>query len=102
MEYALGGLLLVVDKNTDVEIEEFKKLHGEHKFWKEKWLAEDAEAKLISNIGLGQFIFPKFNRIVFIKNNANHMVTTVTASAGDRTRKSLAGFFHINANSTGY
>lgn len=97
-----GGILLVVDKSTDSLIEQFKNQIGEYKYWKEKWLADDAEAILTSELGLGQFIFPKFNRIVFIKNNANHMVTNVLPSAGDRTRKSLAGFFHIRSEGAAY
>ena len=43
--------------------------------------------------GLGQCIFPKANRMVFIHPDAFHMVTQVTPAAGDHARMSLAGFF---------
>lgn len=43
--------------------------------------------------GLGRFVMPKPNRLVFIAPGFRHMIAKVTAAAGDHPRASLAGFF---------
>ncbi len=43
--------------------------------------------------GLGQFVFPKPNRLVVVQTGVAHAVNPVTKAAGDRVRASVAGFF---------
>ena len=91
-----GGMLLVTHRKTDLAIKNYRDEYGGYNFWAEKWAnEEELESPFIEEPGYGQFIFPKFNRIVFIKNDALHAVTTINAAAGDRIRMSLAGFFNI-------
>jgi hypothetical protein len=43
--------------------------------------------------GMGRFVLPKPNRLVFIAPGYRHAINKVTATAGDHMRASLAGFF---------
>jgi len=43
--------------------------------------------------GLGQFVFPKPNRLVIVQTGVAHAVNPVSKAAGDRVRASIAGFF---------
>ncbi len=43
--------------------------------------------------GLGSFIIPKPNRLVFLARDYPHMVAKVSPAAGNRARASVAGFF---------
>jgi Rps23 Pro-64 3,4-dihydroxylase Tpa1-like proline 4-hydroxylase len=97
-----GGLLLVLDRKTAVAVKEFRVGYGEYNYWAETWCNDKMETPLIFEPGFGQFILPKFNRIVFIKNDALHTVTSVSPSAGDRIRMSIAGFFHLSSEIHSY
>ena len=50
--------------------------------------------ELLMEHGFARCIFPKRNRIVFIANNAYHMVTRVNEQCGDNLRMSIAGFYN--------
>jgi hypothetical protein len=51
------------------------------------------ESERLFEVGVGQYIFPKPNRLVILAGGIPHMVHRVTASAGDHVRCSVAGFF---------
>lgn len=91
-----GGLLMVLDRKTDTFLRDHKFTRGPLRNWEERWLYEDLESEICFKSGFAQCVFPKPNRIVLIKNDAFHLVTTVNEAAGDRVRMSLAGFFQKN------
>lgn len=89
-----GGILMVMDHETNIAIQEYKKVTNALAFHKKKWLHVSEHDDFAMDRGISHGVFPKRNRIVFIDPNTLHMVTQVTSSAGDNVRMSLAGFFH--------
>jgi hypothetical protein len=49
--------------------------------------------KKIAAVGIGHFVAPKPNRIVFLSPDCTHRVTRVSPAAGESPRASIAGFF---------
>lgn len=89
-----GGLLMVLDEATNNHMHDFKKKNNALQYVRKKWSDESDESRLIwESSGFAQCVLPKRNRIAFIANDAYHVVTTVTESAGDNVRRSFAGFF---------
>lgn len=89
-----GGLLLFLHEEANRRIQAYKETVDPVAYYKEKWLDQSLEYSMIWDPGLATCIFPRPNRLVFIKNDAYHMVTKVNRDAGDNLRMSLAGFFH--------
>ena len=87
-----GGLLLALDPKTRFERDEVK-LYGQEPSFRNVWLDTERENDQLWEPGLAQCIFPKRNRLVFIGNEALHMITKVTESAGDNARMAYSGFF---------
>lgn len=89
-----GGELLVTDettKNIDYVLVEAVdspegKVIGQH-------LDNSYENKKLIDVGLGQYIVPKPNRLVVIAGGNPHMINKVSSAAGDRVRCSISGFF---------
>ncbi len=89
-----GGLLLMMEDEGNRAVQEYRgKTQDANDFYKRKWLHANATDDLIMEHGFAKCIFPKRNRIVFIANDAYHMVTRVNEQSGDNVRMSLAGFF---------
>jgi len=89
-----GGLLLLVEGEGNRLVYDHRRAGDEMDFYKRKWLHANAMDELLMEHGFARCIFPKRNRIVFIANNAYHMVTRVNEAAGDNLRMSIAGFFN--------
>jgi Rps23 Pro-64 3,4-dihydroxylase Tpa1-like proline 4-hydroxylase len=89
-----GGLLLLVEGEGNSLVYEHRKQGDEMDFYRRKWLHANPTDDLLMEHGFARCIFPKRNRIVFIANNAYHMVTRVNEAAGDNLRMSIAGFFN--------
>jgi hypothetical protein len=89
-----GGLLVVLDHASNQSIQHRKKEGNAYKFHMQKWLHMSDHDEIAMDRGLGNVVFPKGNRLVFINPDAFHLVTQVTPAAGDHVRMSLAGFFH--------
>jgi hypothetical protein len=89
-----GGLLLLVEGEGNRLVYEHRKQGDEMEFYRRKWLHANAMDELLMEHGFARCIFPKRNRIVFIANDAYHMVTRVNEAAGDNLRMSIAGFFN--------
>jgi hypothetical protein len=51
------------------------------------------ENEELLRLGMGRFVTPKPNRLVFIAPGFRHMIAKVTLAAGSHPRASLAGFF---------
>jgi len=49
--------------------------------------------EFLMQLGVGNYIAPKPNRLVIIKSGAVHSVTKVAPAAGDHVRGSISGFF---------
>lgn len=88
-----GGLLMLLDPRTSKALQDFKTPQNVHDYYKKKWIAPNQESDFLWDPGLGQCIFPKRNRIVFIHPDSYHFVTKINSDAGDNARMSLAGFF---------
>jgi hypothetical protein len=88
-----GGLLLLIEGEGNRMLYEHRKVGDEMEFYRRKWLHANAMDELLMEHGFAKCIFPKRNRIVFIANDAYHMVTRVNEAAGDNLRMSIAGFF---------
>jgi hypothetical protein len=79
-----GGELLVVDERTGRDPTHFGR----------KCLLDNAaENERLLSPGLGQFVFPKPNRLVFIAGGNDHMISKVYDAAGNNVRAGLSGFF---------
>ncbi len=89
-----GGLLLMIEDEGNKLVYDHRKSTNEMEFYHRKWLHANALDELLMEHGFAKCIFPKRNRIVFIANNAYHMVTRVNEAAGDNLRMSIAGFFN--------
>jgi hypothetical protein len=57
------------------------------------WIVDDVENDRVWDPALALCIFPKPNRIVFIREGVQHLVTRVDSAAGQNARLSIAGFF---------
>jgi hypothetical protein len=55
--------------------------------------ANDVENEWLMRQGLGRFVFPKPNRLVFVSRMVYHRLLPVAAAAGNKVRASVAGFF---------
>ncbi len=88
-----GGMLLLMDESVNDAIHAHRRTVNQHDFHKGKWLQQNTTEEMLLEHGMARCIFPKANRIVFIANDAYHMVTRVNEAAGDNLRMSLAGFF---------
>lgn len=88
-----GGLLLLTDEEANSKIHEYRSKIDQMDYYHRKWLHVNPLDEMLMEHGLARCIYPKRNRIVFIANNAYHMVTRVNEQAGDNVRMSLAGFF---------
>jgi Rps23 Pro-64 3,4-dihydroxylase Tpa1-like proline 4-hydroxylase len=89
-----GGLLLLVEGEGNQRVYAHRKSTDEIEFYRRKWLHANEMDELLMEHGFARCVFPKRNRIVFIANNAYHMVTRVNETAGDNLRMSIAGFFN--------
>lgn len=89
-----GGLLLLLDPKGSQSLQDHKKTQNPNAFYRRKWLEPELELDHLWDPGMARCIFPKRNRLVFIHNEAYHLVTQVNAGAGTHVRQSLAGFFH--------
>jgi hypothetical protein len=87
-----GGLLMVFDKRMIIP-QHYVDLHGVGNVWKPIWIDQEYEMALSFEPGIATCILPLPNRMVFIEPTAYHMITTVTASAGDHVRMAWSGFF---------
>ncbi len=89
-----GGLLIMLGEEANQAIQQHKNETNAYQFHRKRWLHLSELGRIAMETGPAHCIFPKRNRMVFIANDAYHMVTQVTPSAGDHTRISLAGFFN--------
>lgn len=89
-----GGLLLLIDDEANQMIHEHRSKGDQYEFYKQKFLHANELDNLILEHGMAKCILPKGNRIVFIANDAYHMITRVNEQSGDNLRTSLAGFFN--------
>lgn len=89
-----GGQLIVLDGDANDAIHKLSDEMGGMDFYKSKWLHANRMDEIAMEHGFGKCVFPKKNRIVFIANDAYHMVTRVNEQSGDNLRTSLAGFFN--------
>ena len=89
-----GGLNIMIEGESNKHVYDYRSQHDEMDFYNRKWLNANPLDALLMEHGFGRCIFPKKNRIVFIANNAYHMVTRVNEQCGDNVRMSIAGFYH--------
>ena len=89
-----GGLLLLADEEANRKVHEYRSKIDQIDYYQRKWLHANSLDEMLMEHGFAQCIFPKRNRIVFIANDAYHMVTRVNEQSGDNLRMSLAGFFN--------
>ncbi len=89
-----GGLLIMMDEEANKMVYDHREKINQHEFYKLKYFHGNGLDEMLVDQGFGKCIFPKGNRIVFIANDAYHMVTRVNESAGDNLRMSIAGFFN--------
>jgi Rps23 Pro-64 3,4-dihydroxylase Tpa1-like proline 4-hydroxylase/peroxiredoxin/GT2 family glycosyltransferase len=88
-----GGQLLLLDEQANQRIKQYKAQGDSSEIYHGNWLHANRIDELLMEEGFAQCIFPKRNRIVFIANDAYHMVTRVNEQSGDNARMSVAGFF---------
>ena len=89
-----GGFNIMMDREANDAVYEYRKRADQLEFYERGWLDNSKLEELLLTHGMGKCIFPKKNRIVFIHNEAYHMVTRVNEAAGDNIRMSIAGFFN--------
>jgi hypothetical protein len=89
-----GGMLLLADEEVNRVVHDYRDTQDQKDFYDLKWLNanNDVEERMME-VGFAKCIFPKKNRLVFMHNEAYHMVTRVNEAAGDNPRRSLAGFY---------
>ena len=80
-----GGELLVADPSTKLLNPPEGGIH--HR------LDNRVENEELLRSGLGRYVMPKPNRLVFIAPGHRHMIAKVTPAAGNHARVSVAGFF---------
>jgi hypothetical protein len=88
-----GGLNLMIEDEGNARVHEYRK-KDQMDFYNRKWLNANSLDDLLMEPGMARCIFPKRNRIVFIANDAYHMVTRVNEQCGDNLRMSIAGFYN--------
>jgi hypothetical protein len=79
-----GGELLVADSSTRTIKPRRERIH---KFDNRR------ENEDMLRVGMGHFVMPKPNRLVFVAPGVQHQVAKVSAAAGNHPRVALAGFF---------
>ena len=89
-----GGLLLLADEEANRRVHEYRAKVDQMDYYQRKWLHANPLDEMLVEQGFAQCVFPKRNRMVFIANDAYHMVTRVNEQSGDNLRMSLAGFFN--------
>jgi Rps23 Pro-64 3,4-dihydroxylase Tpa1-like proline 4-hydroxylase len=89
-----GGLLLMMEDEANQQIYTHRKTLDQVDYYKRNWLHANNLDAMLMETGFAKCIFPKRNRMVFIANDAYHMVTRVNEAAGDNNRMSIAGFFN--------
>jgi len=89
-----GGLNLMIEDEGNKLVYDYRNSHDQMDFYNRKWLNANSIDELLMEHGFARCIFPKRNRIVFIANNAYHMVTRVNEQCGDNLRMSIAGFYN--------
>jgi Rps23 Pro-64 3,4-dihydroxylase Tpa1-like proline 4-hydroxylase len=89
-----GGMLLLADEEVNRVVHDYRDTQDQKDFYDLKWLNanNDVEERMME-VGFAKCVFPKKNRLVFMHNEAYHMVTRVNEAAGDNARRSLAGFY---------
>lgn len=88
-----GGLLILMDDIANDAVHAHRRTVDQGEYHQKKWLHANNTDEILLEYGLARCIFPKGNRVVFIANDAYHMITRVNEAAGDNVRMSLAGFF---------
>jgi hypothetical protein len=83
-DFHWGGHLLILDPATSIAPPEYAL----------PWVRDNDENRIVSEPGLATCVLAKPNRLVFIAPEAIHMITPVSASAGNRPRISISGVFH--------
>jgi len=89
-----GGLLIMMDEEANRRVFDHRSKIDQIDYYKKKFFHVNGLDEMLVDYGFGKCIFPKGNRIVFIANDAYHMVTRVNETAGDNVRMSIAGFFN--------
>ena len=89
-----GGLLLLMEEEANKRVQNYRQKNDQMEFYKKKFLHANELDELLLENGLAKCIFPKGNRMVFIANEAYHMITRVNEQSGDNLRMSIAGFFN--------
>jgi hypothetical protein len=79
-----GGELLVADISTKCIKERRERVHR---------FENRAENEEMMRVGMGRFVMPRPNRLVFVAPGMRHQVAKVTPAAGNHPRVALAGFF---------
>jgi hypothetical protein len=88
-----GGMLLLADDEINRAVQDYCNTRDLKDIYALKWLNANNVDEQMMEYGFAKCVFPKKNRIVFIHNEAYHMVTRVNEVAGDNPRISLAGFY---------
>jgi len=88
-----GGLLLIPDEEGSRMIDAGRAAAGAQDFDKKLWLHAAGADELLMQRGFAQSIFPKRNRIVYIRPGAYHLITRINEQAGDNLRMCLLGLF---------
>ncbi len=89
-----GGLLLLADEEANEQVHKYRNSVDQYDYYQRKWLHQNPLDDMLMDQGFAQCVLPKRNRMVFIANDAYHMVTRVNEQCGDNYRMSLAGFFN--------
>lgn len=88
-----GELMFTGAAATDRAAGQASIYHRDPKVRSGQHLDNSLENARLMEQGLGQFVFPKPNRLVIVQTGVAHAVNPVTKAAGDRVRASVAGFF---------
>jgi hypothetical protein len=89
-----GGELLIGDRTAfNIKYGKQKKIPNFNESFAGYHLYNTMESEQLFKSGIGTYILPKSNRIVFLKAGIHHMIKKVEDSAGDHARCSIAGFF---------
>ena len=86
----------MMDEQSNRAAYDHREKGDQHHFYKMKYFHANQLDEVMVDQGMGQAIFPKGNRIVFIGPKVYHMITRVNETAGDNVRMSIAGFFDRN------
>jgi hypothetical protein len=62
--------------------------------WEPRHMFDNSvESEALLGQGMGRYIMPKPNRLIFLRGNTHHMISNVRAAAGDQVRAIVSGFF---------